>query len=625
MIATLEKGLKEAKAAKLKFFVLSAASLVVVTIALTYAYCTAFSYFSVYDDEGWGLIGVRGFLEGHRLYSDIFSFYGPFYYCYQWVLHSVLAVPLTHDATTALCVVHWLIGSAILAATGYRLSRSLLIACLIFMQMSLHLTPLAREPGHPQELAVLLLSAAALIAAGDRRPRRRLWILVAIGVALIFTKINIGVFYGCALLLTLASGSSFLKSAPKSYFPMLGLSASLPFLLMRPNLHEAWALAFAGQCCVTILTAGTVAWFFGEKDATVRSELLPAAIPLVGLSAALILLVLLTGTTFLSMVNALVIQPARLGSSFSIPLKVPGNVFSAGLAAFSAVAIIRFRAKMPRLKFGIACAKAAFGVIGVFLMVTDYNRELGYLLPWSWLLLMPNESPLETASFGRVFICLTAIWQGLQAYPVAGTQVVIGTLFLPLTYGLCLHDGIKSLSREAPFSRLQLQTKQVPRISVGIAAFAGLLCLFAGLWCNPLAAWRYYNSVPPLGLNGTRHLHLPVAQGESYRALTQYLQTKSDSFYTLPGFESLYFWTGIAPATYLNIPERLLLNDEQQRRVIASLQKAKHPTIIINESAAPVPESAGPLGVLIHHQCIEVAQFGKFRVLEVPVEAEAIR
>lgn len=625
MIAAFGKNLKESTVGKLRYFIFSAAGLVIVAIALAYAYWTAFSYFSVYDDEGWGLIGVRGFLEGHSLYSDIFSFYGPFYYCYEWMVHSVLAIPLTHDATTALCVAHWLIGSAILAVAGYLLSRSLLIAGLVFMQMALHLTPLAREPGHPQEVAVLLLCAAAMVAAGGRRPRDRLWMLVAIGVALIFTKINIGVFYGCALLLALASGSSFFESASKRYFLILVLSALLPFVLMRPNMNEAWALAFACQSCVTILTAGTVAWFFAEKEDTRRSQLLPAAVCLVGLSAALILMVVLKGTPFLAMVHALVTQPARLGSSFSIPLKVPGSIFAAGLAAFCALAIIRSRAQGPSWRLGVACAKATFGVIGIFLMVTDYNRELGYLLPWSWLLLIPNEPGRESARFGRVFICLTAVWQGLQAYPVAGTQAVVGTLFLPLIYGICLLDGIKSLSVEAPFSRLQLHMKHRSRTAVGILAFTALLCVFADQWCNPFAAWRYYNSVPPLGLNGSQRLHLPVEQRESYRALTQYLQSKTDGFYTVPGFESLYFWTGIAPATYLNVPERLLLNDEQQRRVIASLRKAKHPIIVINESAASVSDSAGPLGVLIHHQCFQVAQFGKFRVLEVASQAEAIR
>jgi hypothetical protein len=406
---------------------------------------------------------------------------------------------------------------------------------------------------------------------------------------------------------------------------MLVLSALLPFVLMRPNLGESWALSFASQSCITILTTGTVAWFFGAKGDTTRSQLRPTAVALLGLPTALILIVVLKGTPFLSMVNALVIQPAKLGSTFSLPLKVPRSAFSAGLAAFGAAAMVQSRAKIEYLRVGIACAKAAFGVVGIFLMVTDYDRELGYLLPWCWLLLMPNESALETVSFGRVFICLTAVWQGLQAYPVAGTQVVLGTLFLPLAYAVCLHDAIKSLSRKTLFSRLQLHMKQGRRSLAGIITFAALLCLFAGRWCNPFAAWRYYNSMPPLGLNGARHLHLPPEQGESYRALTHYLQAKGDGFYTVPGFQSLYFWTGIAPATYLNIPEALLLNDEQQRRVIVSLRKAKHPIIVVNERTAPVPESAGPLGILIHHQCFEIARFGKFRVLEVAAGVEPVR
>ena len=49
----------------------------------------------------------------------MFTQYGPFYYFYQWLIRSVLMVPLTHDATRMLCIVHWL-GASLLFGFAVR-------------------------------------------------------------------------------------------------------------------------------------------------------------------------------------------------------------------------------------------------------------------------------------------------------------------------------------------------------------------------------------------------------------------------------------------------------------------------------------------------------------------------
>jgi hypothetical protein len=606
----------------LRILGLAIASSVVLAIAVVYAYATAFSYFASYDDVGYAMITVRGFLEGHRLYLDVFTYYGPFYFFYEWFVHSVLTIPLTHDATTALCVVHWLIGSTILALAGFLLTRSLLVACLVFMQATLHLTPLAREPGHPQELVVLLLCAALAIGASARPPKRILLVLAAISAALLFTKINIGVFYGCSLLLLLAGRAAFFKSHRVCFFVTLALSALLPFLLMRPNLREGWALMFSMQSCAAILATGAVAYVFGPAEKSGVVPLLQAGCIFAACLGLFMLAVLLKGTSLPLMVDALVTQPAKLGTSFSIPLRAEYGFLSAGLALVSAAVVIAFRERNERLRLLISTAKGVFGVIGTMAMVTDYNRELCYLLPWSWLVMVQVQNEggkaqdASAGSFGRTFLCLLAIWQSLQAYPVAGTQAAIGTLLLPVIYAVCLHDAFKGLSHE-DWAREWLN-RMAPRTRALAQklAFAGLLYLFTNEWCMPLASWRYYMSVPPLGLKGAEHLRLPYEQAEPCRAVTQFLQAEGDAFHTLPGFSSLYFWTGKAPPTYLNTSERLVLNESQQKQVIAALKKAKHPLIVLHDEGAPIPESAGPLGALIHQQCREIKRFGMFRILE---------
>jgi hypothetical protein len=621
MLSGAEKPKRDG-ACGLRILGLAIASSVVLAIAMVYAYATAFSYFAAYDDIGYAMITVRGFLEGHRLYLDVFTYYGPFYFFYEWFVHSVLTIPLTHDATTALCVVHWLIGSTMLALAGFLLTRSLLVTCLVFMQATLHLTPLAREPGHPQELVALLLCAALVLGLSDRPPKRILLVLAAIGAALLFTKINVGVFYGCSLLLLLASRASFFKSHRVCFFMTLALSALLPFLLMRPNLREGWALMFSIQSCAAILAAGAVAYVFGPTEKSGAVPLLQAACIFAACSGLFMLGVLLKRTSLSLMLDALVTQPAKLGSSFSIPLRVQYGFLSAGLALVSAGMVIVFRERKEGLRLAISTAKGVFAVIGTMALVTEYNRELCYLLPWSWLVMVQvqNEggkaADAAAGSFGRASLCLLAIWQSLQAYPVAGTQAAIGTLLLPVIYAVCLHDAFKGLSHE-DWAR-QWLNRMAPRTRALAQklAFAGLLYLFTNEWCMPLASWRYYMSVPPLGLKGAEHFRLPDEQAEPYRAVTRFLEAESDVFHTLPGFSSLYFWTGKTPPTYLNTSERLVLNESQQKQVIAALKKAKHPLIVLHDEGAPIPESAGPLGVLIHEQCGEIKRFGMFRILE---------
>jgi hypothetical protein len=129
-------------------------------------------------------------------------------------------------------------------------------------------------------------------------------------------------------------------------------------------------------------------------------------------------------------------------------------------------------------------------------------------------------------------------------------------------------------------------------------------------------SWRYYQSVPPLGLRGARLLRLPNDQADDYRVLTRYLETESDAFITIPGLNSLYFWTGQTPPTYFNVSEVVLLNDRQQAQVMAALQKAVRPRIVVNESAVSNVTLLGPLGRLLREHCRELKRFGRFRVLE---------
>jgi hypothetical protein len=209
-------------------------------------------------------------------------------------------------------------------------------------------------------------------------------------------------------------------------------------------------------------------------------------------------------------------------------------------------------------------------------------------------------------------------WQSLQAFPFRGTQAVIATILPILAYSICLDDAIKVfLTTPRLAARLRALTPRTATLLLALV-LAGLLSLFTTSWCDPVETWRYYASTPTLGLPGATHVHLPPHEAQIYQRLTQYLQTQSDTFVTVPGLNSLYFWTGEKPPTYFNISEVVLLNDEQQAEVVSALRSARRPLIVVNKSFRWYSAGNGPLSRLIDGECREICRFGDCQVLELP-------
>src|SRR5688500_9703545 len=105
--------------------------LALLLVAVAYAYYTVFSQ-ALGIDEGYLMITVQDFLDGHALHDVVFTQYGSAYYAYEWLVHRLLGVPLTHDATRWLSIVHWLSAAALLGIAGRIITGSLLAGLFSF-------------------------------------------------------------------------------------------------------------------------------------------------------------------------------------------------------------------------------------------------------------------------------------------------------------------------------------------------------------------------------------------------------------------------------------------------------------------------------------------------------------
>ena len=123
-----------------------------------------FAQFQGYDDEGYLLITVQQFLQGSPLYDDVYTQYGPAYYLWQQLLHGLIGIPVTHDATRVVTVVMWLVCSALAGVPVWLLTRRLLLAVIGMAMTFFHLTQLTYEPGHPQELCLVGVMGVVAVA-----------------------------------------------------------------------------------------------------------------------------------------------------------------------------------------------------------------------------------------------------------------------------------------------------------------------------------------------------------------------------------------------------------------------------------------------------------------------------
>jgi hypothetical protein len=475
---------------------------------IVFATFLAFSCLGRYDDEGVVLLFVQHMLDGHSIYDRVACLYGPFFLFTRWLVFGVMNVPLGNDALRLEALITWLVTTLFLAMTTWRLVRSFTygvgITALVWILAVCQLFVLHEEPGHPQEIVALCVSAALFVAVTieDRRRATAMVLLGGIGAAIVLPKVNVGVFYVLALtisLLALTPRSGAFWRAMR--FAAACTAVVLPWMLMKSRFGDE----YGGFCfLMTIAILPCLGWaFFGDHFGTIRiGELLWCGLGAAIVAGPMLSFVIWQGNTLGGMVEALYLRTWR--SFASAP--VGSSVSVSGLAmAFAPIGaglglVALWRKSSSRWHFWPLRLLVCLAVFTISASrVREVDLPISCALPLLWLLLVPpaGHELTEPHWFFRLFLSSMACFQPLQIFPVAGSQMLIGTLVLPIAAVVLALDARQEL-RDEIASQPLLFASRLPALK-RLAVIATVVVLmrfrsyeiFGGAWTFPslMSAW----------------------------------------------------------------------------------------------------------------------------------------
>jgi hypothetical protein len=530
-----------------------------------------FAQFQEYDDEGYLLVTVQQFLKGLPIYDQVYTQYGPAYYLWQQVLHTVFGIPVTHDATRLVTIAVWLTCAVLVGSIVWFLTKRQVLTVIGTVAAFLHLVQLAFEPGHPQELCTLGVLGALALTTWRLAERKHIgpaasmcvWGLVAVTA---FSKINVGAFLAAALTLGLVTSlsRSRLRMVVERVLVATALAAVL--LLMRGDLHRSEVAAY-----VIIVWCGVLAVFITQSSDAAEEGVVTVWDLVAGVSAFAIASGLITagivyeGTSLRALFNGMFVAP--LGLTSVSEYRVPVSAFVAAVAPITLLAAWCWNRGLIRQQW-VEFVTLAWAVVMFALSAAKiywWLLALGPLLAW---LALSDRSITANQRAARRILAFAAIFMGLQAYPVPGTQIALGTvLFVPLAF-VMIADVQRAISARG-------RSSNAARVSNGRRALLVTISAIASAIIG-LQVQRFYGRFVPLDLPGARNVRTTELSVATYRWLSANMRENCDAFLTQPGLNSLHLWTGIAPVSTLNTTNwGKLFDDDQQRRVLASAERVE--------------------------------------------------
>jgi hypothetical protein len=587
-----------------------------------YAVVRSFTAFAEYDDEGYMIVTIRHFLEGHALYDEIYSQYGPFYYLLTGSLFGATTAPVTSETIRIATVLVWIACALVAAYLVWRLTGSAVFAAGAQFFVCLELTAFEMEPGHPLSLCLLLILLVPALGAWlvpDRFAVACALVGVAVG-CLLMVKANVGLLLAAAVALWLATQLGGRAGLAASAICSAAVLAA-PAALMARELGDPRAANYALVATIGMIPTVALLWMRrGEGPAHWGHALLTAGGLAAAMGACFALLVGL-GTSPAGFAHGVLLQHLGFASTWNLYPKVAPAataVAALGLVAFGGwlLAIRRGLESDRRVALAVAVAQVAFALLVLKLCVLETTRpEFYWPVGWLWLAAAGGEARGGAADPPRFGLLLAvASLNVLHAYPVAGTHRVAVVAPMLVVAAICLYRGGRWLAARIPRPAVDVRFVQ----ALLFIALLGVAEIETGRVVTPQPG---IGGLVPLDLPGARRLLLSAEQVATFRWLTINLRAHSDTFITDPGLNSFYVWTEMPPPTSLNASAWPALFDAaRQQRVVDALAgtprlcavrvKPLHDYWILNPLAAPLP-----LDAYIAGHCVRKARFQKYELL----------
>ena len=588
------------------------------------AYKQVFYFVEHYDDEGYMIVALQHYVKEGGLYTRTFAQYGPFYYYLQQAMHAVFRIPLTPDGGRALTLVYWLLSCLLAFAFTYRVTSRLLVSALVFLGTLMVTIVLKKEPGHPQEIVLLLTQLAifATLLAGSRRIRLALFLLGCIGALMCLSKINTGVFLLASAFL------SFICLLKESGTRTILLSAGsagailLPLAVMHAN-AGSWARNY---CLLETACIALFVWIAAQIKLDAHWAPFDLLFLFAGLCAgsSLVIAVALThGLSPAILLNGVILQPLRQPDVFFTPLHLPRTrmLFAALLLVAMAIAYW-FRNSVSARTLGIA--KVAIGAAAMVTLVVDYNSAITLILPVLALVFWDKTTRTASDFFPRVFLSAVVIFGFLQAYPVAGSQVRIGLAPAIAWAALLVHDGLQLIEPQR-YERL------IPRAPSALfqpaLSHVVFFCLSAALLFQAATCFAIGHEGPLLNIPGATRVHVPDDDAEVFENLTGEIRAHCDVLFTMPGMYSWNVWSGVPTPDGLNITGWMnALTTNQQQEVLRDLLKSSRPCAVYNPDlihfwmpGGEIKLAFSPLANYVNRHMTTIAKVSSYE-LKVPTD-----
>ncbi len=617
-----------------------AGSLVLAAVlAVPFVLFSAFTGISWFDDEGTLLVGFRSLLDGHRLYDEIYSLYGPMYNAFYRLIYVALGVPLTHMAGRTIAAALWIGYTAGFAAFCYCVTRSIPAMLIGFLFVLVWLARLMESPGHPEEMCLILLATVLLLVYSvERTPGIATWAGIGAAVAaLAMVKINIGAYVGGGVLLI------FLRATTPAAWTKIAITVmavallSLPLAIGILLFDFEWVRHYVVFATLTIAAALIV-----SLNVPMPSVIRPANWSIIVIAGGLTCFAVIGGTIVAgssahAILTAVLLQNADFIRNWYLPLySVSRDLITAAASALFAVGYC-VSGSRPSLRecrqVGILILKFYIIVVGIGHFVITQGpiflndaHVFGFevqifltLTPFCWLLMIPSTENGSRPTVGRCTVGLVGAIMSLYPFPVAGHQINIGGLLPILMLPILACDVLEALHKRG------IVTWLPSPLRTGLA----VVVVFVLGTAKTLQSAHIYLDNAMLGLPGSGFIRTSQEQADDLRWVTAELSTCRAS-YSLPGMYSFNFWTGHALATSLNTNDMLaFISPTQQDSIVQALSRQTDLCIVYNEAFLEKFDrgqikTSPPLLRYLKRDFVAEAQRNGYMILKRPISMQSI-